>query len=827
MERMFEVTLTRFHRTKPNVYVVSGYFQGNSIAGSKMTASADQSALAVEVNVREGLMIRKRYAALGIGFENIDREYDMLIALPEKTDFRTLRLYQEQEGKKTCVYKISGKMLAKLQKRPDWYLETWQETDNEIRLGGWAVGDGPCRLQIVDRKRRKIASQVRWYYRQDIVDQYPELVPENGGEDEGEALSFGFELTFEKGSAGRVRLIIASGEGKAECPLSLRRGCKNISRGGQPLWKKAKAYFQRNGFRAGMRRVLQKLSGGRAGNSEGYMAWRRRYLPGREELEVQRRNQFLHAPKISVVVPLYKTPHPYLEALIKSLQAQTYPNWQLCFSDGSGPQTDLTELLEKEHRADSRICYVTAENPMQISENTNQALTLVEGEYIAFADHDDLLAPDALYEFVKCINENPDAELIYSDEDKVSMNGKEFFQPHFKSDFNIDLLTSMNYICHLVMVRRDLLEKAGPLRSEFDGAQDYDFVLRCAEQTDKICHIPKALYHWRSHQDSTAENPESKRYAFEAGRRAVQAHFSRTGVAAQVEEGAYPGLYRVRYEIPENPPLVSIIIPNKDHITDLELCLRSILEHTTYPNYEIIIVENNSTDEDTFAFYRRMEEQYACIRTVYWKEEFNFSKINNFGVEQAKGEYYLFLNNDTEMLTPDCLSELVGPCLRDDVGAVGARLFYPDHTIQHAGVIIGYGGIAGHAFVGMDGSENGYFSRIICQSDLSAVTAACMLVKREAFEQAGGFSPALQVAFNDIDLCLKIREAGWLIVYNPFAQLTHYESKSRGYEDTPEKIARFNKEADVFLKRWYQYLKDGDPYYNPNLSLNRADFALK
>ena len=819
--------MTRFHRTKPNVYVVSGYFQGNSIAGSKMTAFADQTPLPLETLVREGLMIRKRYAALGIGFEDIDREYDMLIELPENPDFRWLRLYQEQEGKKTCVYRISGRMLKKLQKQPDWYLETWQETETEVKIGGWAVGNGQCRLQLLDGRRRKIPSRTRWYYRQDIVDQYPELAQDPSGKDDVEQLSFGFEIAFDKNGQDKILLIAASEEGKAECSMSLRRKEKNIRRGGQPLWKKARAYFRRNGFRAGMRRILQKLSGGRAGHSDGYMAWRRNHLPGREELEAQRRNRFLHEPLISVAVPLYKTPHRYLEALIKSMQAQTYGNWQLCFSDGSGEQTDLTALLEGAKRLDPRICFVTADQPMRISENTNLALTLAQGEYIAFADHDDLLAPDALYEFVKCINENPGVQLLYSDEDKVSMNGKEFFQPHFKTDFNIDLLTSMNYICHLVMVHRDLLEKVGGLRSEYDGAQDYDFVLRCAEQTDQIRHIPKALYHWRSHQDSTAENPESKRYAFEAGTRAVQAHFDRTGIAARVEEGAYPGLYRVIYEIPEDAPLVSVIIPNKDHTADLELCLRSILDRTTYPNIEIIIVENNSTEEETFTFYKRMEQQYECVRTVYWEEEFNFSKINNFGVEHAKGEYLLFLNNDTEMLTPDCLSELVGPCLRPDVGAVGARLFYPDHTIQHAGVIIGYGGIAGHAFVGMDGSENGYFSRIICQSDLSAVTAACMLVKREAFEQAGGFLPELQVAFNDIDLCLKMREAGWLIVYNPFAQLTHYESKSRGYEDTPEKIARFNKEADVFLKRWYQYLKDGDPYYNPNLSLNRADFALK
>jgi GT2 family glycosyltransferase len=309
--------------------------------------------------------------------------------------------------------------------------------------------------------------------------------------------------------------------------------------------------------------------------------------------------------------------------------------------------------------------------------------------------------------------------------------------------------------------------------------------------------------------------------------RAVQAHYDRIGVKAVVSMGQYPGLYVTSYQMPEDLPLISVIIPNKDHAADLDQCLESIFQKIRYPRYEILIIENNSVERETFAYYERLQNHRLPGRVLTWKEEFNFSRINNFGAEEAKGDYLLFLNNDTEIISQDCFEQLLGPALRREVGAVGARLFYGDNTIQHAGVVIGYGGIAGHAFQGKRAEENGYFSRIICQSDLSAVTAACMLVRRDAFEEVGGFDPQLAVAFNDIDFCLRLRERGYLIVYNPFAVMIHYESKSRGMEDSAGKIARFNSEADELLRRWGKLLKDGDPYYNPNLSLDRVDFGLK
>ena len=508
------------------------------------------------------------------------------------------------------------------------------------------------------------------------------------------------------------------------------------------------------------------------------------------------------------------------------MQAQTYGNWELCLSDGSGEDSVLKELLKRLSEKDRRIRVIAHDRPLRISENTNAALEAAGGDFIVFADHDDLLAPHALYECVRLLNQNRKLDLIYSDEDKVSMDGRTYFQPHFKSDYNPDLLCSMNYISHLCVVRRSLQEQVGLLNPEFDGAQDYDFILRCTEVTDQIGHIPKVLYHWRAHRDSTAENPESKRYAFEAGARAIQAHYDRLGIRATVRQGEYPGLYISDYEI-VGDPLVSIIIPNKDHIGDLKKCITSIEEKSDYPNYEYIIVENNSTQPETFAYYKELEAANPKVHVVFYEGAFNYSDINNFGVAHAKGSYYWFLNNDTQIIRGDCIRQLLGYCTREDVGIVGSRLYYEDDIIQHAGVVLGFGGIAGHAFIGSRRGENGYFSRIICAQNYSAVTAASMMVKAEVFHQVGGFSTDLRVAFNDIDFCMKVRGAGKLIVYNPYAELYHFESKSRGLEDTQEKIERFNREMARFLDRWSKQVNQGDPYYNPNLTLDKADFSMK
>lgn len=824
MERLFRVTLSRFHMSRPDLYVLQGYFEGNSIAGKRLRAFADGQELPMEITVKEGLAVRQKYIRQSSGAEGIDREYYLWITLPQKlTSCRCLKVYQYQDGEQHCVFRSWGRRLLREQKRPCGYLETYHEEGNQVFIGGWAVGNSPCRVHVTDIRDKKVPAEVTWHYRQDIAGDYPEL--ETCADDLREAL-FGFEAAFQKPEGGKVRLTVCTDTQKVYFHLNLNKEPEKILGKNRSYFAKGVDYLKKNGMERTLRRCVEEVKKRCLGTEVNYDSWRKKQLPTKAELEAQSQNVFLNGPKISIVVPLYKTPSEYLEALVASVRNQTYGNWELCLSDGSGKDSPLTERLQELQQQEPRIKIVSSEQPLDISKNTNAAIGIASGEFIAFADHDDQLEIFALYECVKVLQEYPQTDLIYSDEDKISMDGKEHFQPHFKSDFNLDLLCSMNYFCHLVVVKRELMETAGLLNSEYNGAQDYDFVLRCVEKASEIRHIPKVLYNWRAHKDSTAENPESKRYAFEAGARAIQAHYDRMGIPASVQMGEYPGLYRTIYQYPEKP-LISIIIPNKDHVEELEQCIQSILRKSSYPNIEFIIVENNSTKDQTFLYYQTIQMAYANVHVVFWKEEFNYSSINNFGAEHAAGEYLLFLNNDTELINPDALEELLGYCMREEVGAVGARLYYPDDTIQHAGVIIGFGGIAGHAFIGKHRLENGYFSRIICAADLSAVTAACMMVKRSAFESVGGFDPKLKVAFNDIDFCLRLREQGWLIVYNPYAELYHYESRSRGYEDTPEKIARFNREADEFLRRWSGILQNGDPYYNPNLTLERADFALK
>lgn len=586
---------------------------------------------------------------------------------------------------------------------------------------------------------------------------------------------------------------------------------------------KFKNYYRQFGLRATIVRIIDKLL---KRHMITYQEWFKRNHPTKEMLEIQREHKFEYSPKISIVIPLYRTPEKYLKELIDSIQVQTYANWELCLSDGSGHNSPLVDILKQYELDDERIKVVYNKNALQISENTNAALEIASGDFIAFADHDDLLAPNALYECVYEINRDSTIDILYTDEDKIDMSGKEYFMPHFKPDFNIDMLRSVNYICHLFVVKKDIVQEVGLLNPEFNGAQDYDFVLRCIEATTNIKHIPQILYHWRAHKDSTAENPESKEYAFRAGMRAIAAHYDRVGIKATVEKTGLAGLYRTRYIIPSEP-MISIIIPNKDHIDDLDKCIKSIESKSRYRNYEFIIVENNSTEEKTFQYYKKLEESCSRAKVLYWEEEgFNYPAINNFGVEHAKGEYLLFLNNDTEIVNEDCLEELLGYCMRADVGAVGARLYYEDGTVQHAGVIVGLGGVAGHAFVAFPKEHWGYFGRIHMAQDYSAVTAACMMVKKTVFEEVKGFDERYAVAFNDVDLCMKIVSAGYLIVYNPYAELNHYESKSRGYEDTEEKVQRFNSEIELFRSRWKEFLEKGDPNYSPNLTLDRNDFTL-
>ena len=556
----------------------------------------------------------------------------------------------------------------------------------------------------------------------------------------------------------------------------------------------------------------------------GYEAWLARHKADKRVLRRQKHASFAQKPLISIVIPLYCTPLPYLKELIESVRRQSYENWQLCLADGS-PDDKAKEFLEKHYGREKRIVYQKLEENGGISVNTNAAAELAKGEYLMFCDHDDTLEPDALYEIVKAINDT-DADVVYTDEDKVSMDGRHYFDPNFKPDFNLFRLRENNYICHIFVVRKSLTDETGMLRSEFDGAQDFDFILRCCEKAKKITHIPRVLYHWRCHMDSTAADPSSKAYAYEAGRKAIREHYQRMGIDAKVDMTERPGWYRSHIKIQGNP-MVSIIIPNKDHTDDLELCLFSMSRKSTYRNYEVLIVENNSEKEETFEYYKKLPERYPKVRVLTWEKEFNYSAINNFAAEEAQGEYLLFLNNDVEILTPDWIEEMLQNCQQENVAAVGAKLYYPDDTIQHAGVVLGLGGIAGHIMCRASREDPGYFGRMISVQEISAVTAACMMVKKSEFDSVKGFDETFQVAFNDIDLCMKFRAAGKKIVFTPYAELYHYESKSRGLEDTPEKQFRFDKEVKRFQEKWAQQLEMGDPYYSPNLSVTEGDCSLR
>lgn len=543
------------------------------------------------------------------------------------------------------------------------------------------------------------------------------------------------------------------------------------------------------------------------------------------ELEEQRNTKFLAPKKFSIVVPLYNTPELYLRKMIESALYQTYDNLELCLADGSDKKHRYVKDICKEYRYyDKRICYQKLKKNMGISDNTNACLNMASGDYIVLFDHDDFLHPSALYENMKVI-EKKNADFIYTDENTFHETINDAFNPHYKPDFSPDYLRSINYICHLTTFSKGLYQKVGGFRREFDGSQDYDMILRLTEQAEQIVHIPKVLYYWRAHKDSVAMDIHAKDYCITAARKALEEHLQRVGLTGTVENGTFLSSYHIHYELKETP-LISILIPNKDHVSELKRCVESIKEISTYKNYEIIIIENNSEETETFEYYDSLEKENN-MTVVTWEKEFNYSAINNYGASFAKGKYLLLLNNDVEVISPDWLQEMLMFVQREDVGAAGAKLYYPNDTIQHAGVIIGIGGVGGHSHKYYQSSDPGYFGRLVTVQNLSAVTAACLMIGKELFDRLGGLDAGYKVAFNDVDFCMRIREAGYLIVFTPFAELYHYESLSRGGEDTPEKVERFNGEVRRFMERWKEALDKGDPYYNPNLSLIYEDFREK
>ncbi len=836
--------------------------------------------------------------------------------------------------------------------------------EGKLNLQGWAFGQDPeteVKYEVRNDRGETVPAEIGSVRRDSVVEAYFKDYVKTHGEIRRE-LGYDINVPYDR---ERTYYLIMSVDGKtrkyrfnehdieAFNSYAHKKREKLLALANWETVEVSLAYLREHGLRALFHKAVHKVKG--IQEDYDYNEWYKKTCTTDEQLSEQRKTKFAVEPTFAIVIPAFKTPEKFLRRMLQSIEEQTYGKFEVCVADAT-PYDGLKwmpsdgkmprEVLEEFSRKDPRFRFTVLEQNLGISDNTNAAIRMADdaADFIVLADHDDELAPDALFECAKAINENPDIQVIYTDEDKIDFESAYRFEPHFKTDFNPDLLRSVNYICHMFVARRTLLDsiadrdEAGQLQYErkaYDGAQDYDLILRCCEAAQamdplnpageassktaesapagqasgktaepapagkasgktaesapageaaaelkagiytsgNIHHIRKALYHWRSHQMSTAANPEAKLYAFTAGERAIYDHCRRMGLPVrEVKKGITYGFYHVKYE--NQNPLISVIIPNKDHTGDLDKAIRSLIRGN-YRNLEFIVVENNSEKQETFDYYDRIQAEFPgmtsdgaagsstaaaagpetitepagtetaktagaaipagtegaasgiSVRVVKWPREFNYSAINNFGVQYARGAYLLFLNNDVELINPDSLSEMIGFVQREDVGACGARLLYPDEVIQHAGVVVGFGGIAGAAFIGIRNDELTYMHRAKCIQDYSAVTAACLLSRRSVFDAVGGFTEALAVAFNDIDYCMKVRALGKLVVYNPYAKFYHYESKSRGLEDTPEKVARFNAEIRRFADRWPEILAQGDPYYNPALTLRKSNFVLR
>ncbi|WP_242873295.1 glycosyltransferase [Oribacterium sp. KHPX15] len=859
--------------------------------------------------------------------------------------------------------------------------------EGKITFLGWAFGsdpETPVEFDVLDGAGNSVPGTVVESVRRDeVVEAFFKDYEKQHGPIKRE-LGYDINTPYQK---GEVRYLVIKADGKTK---KIKFDDKILEAFNSVAHKKREKllalfhwetvevawdYFKEHGFRALYKKTVHRLKG--IQEDYDYNEWYKKQKVTEAELQEQRNTKLPLQPKFSIVIPVYETPEKFLRKMLKSIQDQTYGNFEVCVADATPyDKYDRSqangklpkEVLEEFHKADPRFRYEILEKNLGISDNTNAAIEMATGDYIVLADHDDELELNALFECAKAINEHPKVDVIYSDEDKIDFEDTYYFEPHFKTDYNPDLLRSVNYVCHLLVLKRELLDaiaetdEAGHKiyeRKAYDGAQDHDLILRATEKaqerereeiggdlanlsdadkkllkegrftSSRIYHIPKVLYHWRSHQASTAQHPEAKLYAFDAGARAVYDHCKRLGLPVKkVEKGITYGFYHTIYE--NEQPLISVVIPNKDHTADLDKAIQS-LAGSNYKNLEFIIVENNSDQEETWKYYAEIQKQYPVegfvektaeeiknegqteiidsvagtisgnnteiinskpedmsvtdsgvaadsssvdtlvsaravnqcsesdsvvnpsfesdqsgktvrdtntvigdethlqitVRVVKWKGPFNYSAINNFGVKFTSGKYILFLNNDIELIDPDSIDEMIGYVQREDVGICGARLLYPDEDIQHAGVIMGMGGIAGAAFVRTHDAELSYMHRAKCVQDYSCVTAACLLTKRELFDAVGGYTEELAVAFNDVDFCMKVRALGKLVVYNPYAKFYHYESKSRGMEDTPEKVQRFNGEIVKFAKRWPECLRYGDPYYNPALTFMKSNFTLK
>ena len=608
-----------------------------------------------------------------------------------------------------------------------------------------------------------------------------------------------------------------------DSPLKFIKRNLNMKRIGT-LAKRGVASLKNDGLEATWRKIDFRIKLMTKGD-----VWKfRSDIPLKRELKAQREATFPYMPKISIIVPLYNTPEKFLREMVDSVRAQSYANWQLVLADASDRDCPYISRTIDGYK-DSRIVYKKLDENKGISANTNAGFALADGDYLALLDHDDVILPNALYVNVKAINEHG-ADVLYSDEITLDGDLKHLIQFHFKINYAPDFLRGVNYITHFLVFSRALFEKVGPYEDPaYDGAQDFDLTLRLTEQAQCVYHIPKVLYYWRGHAGSTASDMSAKMYAFEAGQKAIQAHLDRIGLKGTVSIQQYPGSYRTVYEVEGNPK-VSVVIPNKDHIEDLSRCIDSIFALGGWDNVQVIVVENNSTEQETFEYYKKITAENSKVQVVYYQGGFNFSAICNFGVKYATGSHILLLNNDVEFTSEDFIKEMLSYSQRRDVGAVGAKLYYPDGVLQHAGVIVGINGSAGHSHKGLHNAKGntGDMYRLVTTQNYLAVTGACLMVKSELYNRFPLDEENFAVAYNDIDFCLKLYEAGYLNVFTPYSEGYHYESKSRGLDETDSKPnLRYEGEKARFAEKWQKYFNYGDPYYNPHFTLLYENYGYK
>lgn len=704
----------------------------------------------------------------------------------------------------------------------DYCIDSIDKYENEVVISGWAFSYSAKEIEISLYKVNNY--EVSSVERVDLFHKYDE---------NPNALKAGFSIKIHQ-PVNKVKLIFKDGKVEKVCSIRINENITiyklkkkiigvlhiihpfNIVK----IFRKLKKYGVKETIRSIKEHIFKEKL-----NFKNYNEW---YRYKRKILQKQLNDQinysFKYSPKISIVLPIYNTSGKRLKETVDSVINQTYSNWELCIvgCNSANEETKNTLREYEEKYENVKVKYVTSDEI--ISDNINEALSITSGEYIGLLDYDDLLTEDALFEVVKLLNENINIDFIYSDEDKINEDSNEYFAPHFKPDWSPDMLRSYNYICKFVVFSKRLLDQVGIFDRKFDGSQDYDMYLRLTEKARYIEHIPKILYHCREKNNSRATlDTLGKSYCMDLEKKALTNHLKRVGLDGSIEEGLFSGSYKVNYKIVGNPS-VSIIIPNKDEVETLKKCIDSIREKSTYSNYEIIIVENNSETREIFEYYREIEIDDK-IRVLKWSDGFNYSAINNFAVKESNGDYIILLNNDIEVVSPNWIEEMLMHSQRKEVGIVGAKLYYPDDTIQHAGVILGIGGVAGHSHTNFGKNEIGYAGRLKVIQNLSAVTAACLMVRREVYNEVNGLNEEFPVAFNDIDFCLKVRKAGYLIVFSPYVEAYHYESKSRGKDDTKEKAKRFEQEIILFNREWGLWLKD--PYYNKNLTLEKEDFSLK